>query len=109
MKINSRNVEKYLYIYQNLKPETVKHTEGKLEIKSAHMARYITNDNGTIDIEVDGMTVSNANAERIVLTWNAHDDLVAALQGLLNVDEIDTQSLFKAQQAAVAALKQIEK
>lgn len=45
-----------------------------------------------------------ANADRIVKTWNSHDELLQALENLLNIDEVNQSEAFQIRLEATRAI-----
>lgn len=65
-----------------------KHTAGAVKLSSSSSQYIVRETGGVIARAEDGYccdrTTAELNAERIVLCWNTHDDLVAALKGMLS-------------------------
>lgn len=97
----------------------MEHTKGILKIKEPQ-SLYVDSDNNTSGKQKIAYLSGHlslekgevrANAERFILTWNSHDELVKhnkelleALHGVLNADELNPVAVFKAQQDALEAI-----
>ena len=71
-----------------MEPHMNKHTDGGLRLHDMERATIVAGKpGGEIANCLNGFGEQEANAARIVLTWNCHDELLEALKGLVNYAE----------------------
>lgn len=88
-----------------------KHTSGKLKVSGQSI---ITDDDRycIANIEDDGgyeAPERDGNAARLVLAWNCHDDLLAALEGLNRAYNLGRMPNLEERRASIAAITKATK
>ena len=82
-----------------------KHTQGKMTREGTKRQLFCVNDE-VVMISVYNSERSDANGKQIMLAWNCHDDLLAALKAMVDSPLHDPNIAI---QQAIDAIAKVEK